>query len=148
MTKWLPLAALAFFAGLAFLKYGGQAQSAGLFLYEDADVVAQGKVLYGEYCAACHGAKLEGEEDWRTPKPGGKMPAPPHDQTGHTWHHPEEQLFNITKYGTAALVGPSYKTDMVGFEDQLSDAEIIAVLSFIKASWPAQIRKRHDRMSR
>jgi len=148
MNKWLPIAGVAFFAGLAALKFsGGEAHSAGLFPYRDAVVVAEGEALYAEYCAACHGANLEGEENWRLAKPDGRMPAPPHDRTGHTWHHAEQQLFMITKHGTAALVGPSYKTDMMGFGDQLSDDQIIAVLAFIKSTWPEKIQARHDQMS-
>lgn len=148
MKTWIPLLGLAFFAGLALLKFGGSsAQSATLFAYTNTQVVDEGRALYADYCAGCHGANLEGEGDWRTPKPDGRMPAPPHDRTGHTWHHPEQQLFMITKFGTAALVSPAYKTDMIGFGDQLSDAQIIAILSFIKASWPEKIQRRHDQMS-
>ena len=55
---------------------------------EAADI-AQGEDLYREYCAACHGADLEGQPDWRSAGPDGVLPAPPHDETGHTWHHPD-----------------------------------------------------------
>lgn len=148
MKTWVPILGLVFFGGLALIKFGGSSvQSAALFPYRDTAIVAQGRELYAENCAACHGDRLEGEENWRRAKSDGRMPAPPHDRTGHTWHHPEQQLFFITKYGTAALVGPSYKTDMMGFEDELSDAEIIAILSFIKASWPEKIQQRHDQLS-
>jgi mono/diheme cytochrome c family protein len=37
---------------------------------------------------------------------------------------------------------------MPAFEDVLDDADIVAVLSFIKSTWPEEIRKRHDRMNR
>lgn len=119
----------------------------GLFPYTDPREVSRGKALYDEYCAACHGAGLEGEPDWRQPDEDGYLPAPPHDQTGHTWHHPDEQLFMITKYGTAALVGGDYKTRMDGFGDRLDDGEILAILAYIKSTWPEQIILRHDRMN-
>jgi mono/diheme cytochrome c family protein len=61
--------------------------------------IAQGKALYAESCASCHGANLEGQPDWRTPGPDGRLPAPPHDETGHTWHHPDRVLFQYTKLG-------------------------------------------------
>lgn len=119
-----------------------------MFPYADAEVVAEGQTLYAAHCAACHGADLEGEANWRSPGPDGKLPAPPHDETGHTWHHPDAQLFLITKYGTEAMVGGNYRSNMIGFEDILSDDEIIAVLAYIKSSWPEQIRSRHTEMNR
>lgn len=148
MKRWAPIVALAFFGGLAVLKiYETPARATPLWPYDDARIVDQGQALYADYCAACHGASLEGEPNWRQQKPDGRMPAPPHDRTGHTWHHAESQLFTITKYGISALVGSSYASDMPGFEGVLSDEEITAVLSFIKASWPQSIRDRHDRIS-
>ena len=67
------------------------------------------------------------------------MPAPPHDASGHTWHHPDRQLFTITKLGVNAVV-PGYESDMPGFEGVLSDDEISAVLAFIKSTWPERAR--------
>ena len=116
--------------------------------WKDPKQVALGKKVYAEHCAACHGANLEGQPNWRERRPDGKLPAPPHDASGHTWHHPDRQLFEITKRGTAALVGPGYQTDMREFGSLLSDAEIWAVLAYIKSTWPPEIRARHDRMNR
>jgi len=107
----------------------------------DAAVIAQGETLYADFCASCHGANLEGEPDWRQRNPDGRLPAPPHDASGHTWHHSDETLFNITKYGTAAFAPEGYETDMAGFEDVMSDEEIRAVLAYIKSEWPEDIRE-------
>ena len=41
---------------------------------------------YQEYCASCHGVNLEGQANWRSRNQDGTLPAPPHDETGHTWH--------------------------------------------------------------
>ena len=41
-----------------------------------------------------------------------------------------------------------YKTDMRGFDDELTDAQIKAVLAYIKNSWPAEVQERHNAMSR
>lgn len=57
-------------------------------------------------------------------------------------------LFRITRLGSAAVAGSDYETDMQGFADQMSDGEILAVLSYIKSTWPAYIRKQHDSISR
>ncbi|HEB79278.1 MAG TPA: cytochrome c [Rhodospirillales bacterium] len=73
---------------------------------DDPEQVAMGRMAYQQYCAPCHGAKLEGQPNWRIRKPDGKLPAPPHDQTGHTWHHPDQHLFRITKNGVKAPLAP------------------------------------------
>ena len=106
------------------------------------DRLALGRKLYDETCAACHGAELEGQANWRARDSNGLLPAPPHDETGHTWHHSDQQLFEITKRGTAALVGSDYQTAMGPFAEVLSDDEIRAVLAYIKSRWPEYIRAR------
>ena len=57
---------------------------------------------------------------------------------------PDKQLIQITKLGTEKIVGGGYKSDMVGFGDLLSDEEIVAVLAFIKSTWPPEIIEVHD----
>lgn len=99
-----------------------------------------GAALYQENCASCHGAELQGQPDWHSPGPDGRLPAPPHDATGHTWHHGDEILFRITRDGTAAVVGGGYASDMPGFGDALTYAEIRAILDYIKSTWPERER--------
>lgn len=113
-----------------------------------AAAIAIGKTLYTEHCAACHGAGLEGQRDWKRPLTSGRMPAPPHDASGHTWHHPDGVLFRITKEGPAAVVGRGYQSDMPGFGNVMSDEEIRAVLAFIKTTWPEREREYQAEMSR
>jgi mono/diheme cytochrome c family protein len=115
---------------------------------DDPVQVALGARVYAEYCAACHGADLEGEPEWRVRKPDGRMPAPPHDDTGHTWHHPDRMLFEITRYGIERFAWPGYKSDMPAFEGVLSDEEIWAVLAFIKSHWGARERSFQERVTR
>jgi mono/diheme cytochrome c family protein len=110
--------------------------------------IAEGQALYQKYCAACHGRKLEGQPNWQSRLPSGTLPAPPHDASGHTWHHPMSVLFNITRNGAAAVVGGGYKSDMPGFEHILSDDQINAVLEFIKSTWPERERNYHEEMNR
>jgi S-disulfanyl-L-cysteine oxidoreductase SoxD len=119
--------------------------AAGQLPYSDPQAVARGQALYGTYCAACHGEALQGQPNWQIRNSEGKLPAPPHDATGHSWHHPDSQLIEITKYGTEKLVGGGYKSDMVGFGEVLSDDEILAVLGYIKSTWPPEIIDVHDR---
>jgi mono/diheme cytochrome c family protein len=103
------------------------------------EAIELGQEVYAESCASCHGADLEGQPDWRRRLESGRMPAPPHDETGHTWHHADGQLFTITKHGVGAVV-PGYESDMPAFEGILSDAEITAVLAYIKSTWPERER--------
>lgn len=110
--------------------------------------IADGRVLYVEYCASCHGETLEGEPDWRTRREDGRLPAPPHDASGHTWHHSDEALDRIVREGTAAVVGGGYESDMPGFGSVLSDAEISAVLGYIKSTWPDRERRVQEQASR
>lgn len=65
----------------------------------DTNLVMQGKVIYVNNCASCHGASLQGQSDWRQRLPSGRLPAPPHDKTGHTWHHPDGMLVDIVNNG-------------------------------------------------
>jgi len=108
----------------------------------DPRQVATGRTVYAEYCAECHGANLEGEPNWRQRRTDGTLPAPPHDASGHTWHHGDDLLFRYTKLGGAALLPEGVASGMPGFGDALSDAEINAVLAFIKSSRPEDIRAR------
>lgn len=104
-----------------------------------ASTIAVGSTVYASYCAQCHGAELEGEPDWQTRLPTGRMPAPPHDETGHTWHHADEDLVRIIRDGLASIV-PGYQTDMPAFGEIIDDDQIEAVIAFIKSTWPERER--------
>ncbi len=112
--------------------------------------VARGKPVYDRHCASCHGARLEGQPKWQEKLPTGRMPAPPHDTSGHTWHHPDSMLFGMTRLGLipGKYAPPKYESDMPAFGEALSDDEIWAVLAYIKSSWPREIRKAQLEMTR
>ncbi len=135
------IAALSYFA---FLPSGSDQSEEVNLRPNDARLVGMGETIYGRECASCHGANLEGQPNWRQRNASGRLPAPPHDATGHTWHHPDAVLFQLTKFGPAALVGGGYQSDMPGYEGQLTDDEIRAVLSYIKSRWPEEIQDQHD----
>jgi mono/diheme cytochrome c family protein len=85
----------------------------------DAVRVARGERVYVQHCAACHGAKLEGQPDWRRRLANGRLPAP-----------------------------QGYETDMPAFAGKLGDAEIWAVLAFIKSRWTSgEVRKARAQLS-
>ena len=114
---------------------------------EDKSVILLGKNIYAQNCASCHGINLEGQKDWMSRLPNGMMPAPPHDVTGHTWHHPDNYLFLITKYGVEEILGEKYPNNMPAYKDILSDNQIIAALSYIKSTWPSKTKKNHDQIN-
>ena len=96
----------------------------------DSERVASGAQLYAQHCASCHGANLEGAPDWKTPLEDGAFPPPPHDSSGHTWHHPDSLLLDIIANGG----DPASNSRMPAYKDQLSTDEMIAILDFIKRS--------------
>ena len=134
--------------GLAFLPTG---RSSVLRQPSGSDVEA-GAVLYGETCAACHGDTLEGEPDWQLSKDDGTLPAPPHDQTGHTWHHGDALLFDYTKQGgqtaMAARGVTTFKSGMQSLGETLSDRHIWDILAFIKSTWPDRVRQMQETKTR
>jgi mono/diheme cytochrome c family protein len=128
-------------AGLAGLVACGERSDASPF------ALMEGENIYKAECASCHGAKLEGQPDWRTRRPDGKLPAPPHDASGHTWHHPKEKLAAIIKYGLVPPNAPEgYVSDMPAFAGKLNDLQIGNVLDYIESKWPADVRARRAEM--
>lgn len=110
--------------------------------------VQMGEVLYGQNCAKCHGANLEGEPDWQVKKVDGTLPAPPHNDNGHTWHHDDDLLFNYTKLGGVAMLPENIKSGMPAFAEVLSDEQIWAVLSFIKSKWSIEAQQRQSTLNK
>ena len=111
----------------------------------DGRDIAAGEVLYAENCAACHGAALEGQPDWRSPGADGVLPAPPHDETGHTWHHDNALLFEYTQLGgdkaLEARGVTGFTSGMPAFGETLSDDEIWNILAFIRSTWPERVQQ-------
>ncbi len=114
--------------------------------YTNADVVASGKQVYARACVSCHGANLEGQPNWRQRDEMGYLPAPPHDKTGHTWHHHDQLLFEIVKRGVLPD-DPNYRSRMPAYEGVLSDDDIWAVLAYIKSTWPEDVLKVHQEIN-
>ena len=110
------------------------------FSLSESKRIAQGQALYGVRCASCHGKNLEGQSNWKTPLPNGRLPAPPHDKTGHTWHHSDEALIGIAKLGLKPFAGDNYESDMPAFGAILSQREIEEIIAYIKSTWPERER--------
>ena len=113
----------------------------------DPFALMEGEGIYKAECASCHGKKLEGQPEWRTRRPDGKLPAPPHDASGHTWHHPMERLVAITKFGMVPPNAPeNYVSDMPAFAGKLTDQQIANVLAYIESQWSPEVRTRRAEM--
>ncbi len=96
----------------------------------DADAAAEGERLYGQFCASCHKADLSGDPDWKTPNDDGTFKPPPHDDTGHTWHHPVPQLVDIVLNGSGA---PG--SIMPRFDGTLDASQVEAIIEFLRSRW-------------
>lgn len=126
------------------------APPARAFFHNEPDIEG-GRAIYQARCAVCHGANLQGQPDWQSPNAQGVYPAPPHDTTGHTWHHGNIMLRDyIARGGQAVLdeMGVPFTSGMPGFGDELTAADIEAVLDYIKSTWPEPIRAMQDERSR
>ncbi len=121
----------------------GAVRDAGPAFIDPADQqrVVQGKAIYANSCASCHGESLQGQPNWRQRMANGRLPAPPHDKTGHTWHHPDAMLFDMVKNGLVPgkTAPPGYQSDMPAYHEILTDEEIISVLAYIKSTWPTKV---------
>ena len=107
----------------------------------DAEAISVGQRVYAQHCAECHGARLEGAADWQIQDEGGAFRPPPHDADGHTWHHSDRILIEAVALGGSRLPeGIGGSSDMPAFGEVLTADEIAAVLSYIKSSWPEDIR--------
>ena len=130
-----------------FTTYSNKSNASIDLNITDSSIIENGKQIYSKNCASCHGINLEGQKNWMSRLPDGLMPAPPHDETGHTWHHPDRYLFMVTKYGIEEFIGEKYPNNMPAYKDVLSDEEIIAVLSYIKSTWPKKIKEIHNNIN-
>ena len=141
------LAILVLILGAAFLAYQQTASANRAVVINQTAVpplptlnpenISQGEILYAQYCAKCHGANLEGAPNWKQHLPDGSLPPPPHDSSGHTWHHSDELLISITEDGG----DPADNSKMTPFKDQLSREEVVAILEFIKSKWGREERE-------
>ncbi len=136
------IGALSVLLGLCVFLYKSLLESEAKFIIPSDDMlVVSGKQIYANYCASCHGESLQGQPHWRHRLSNGRLPAPPHDKSGHTWHHPDSMLFDIVKNGLVPgkTAPPRYESDMPAFNGILTDEEIVAVIAYIKNSWPPEV---------
>ncbi len=121
------------------------------FATSESYAIARGQAVYNASCAACHGANLQGAENWQVQGEDGSYPPPPHDEEGHTFHHPDSMLLDYIKRGGAVVLAEmgvdTVKSGMPPFEDVLSDDEIEDVLTYIKSTWSEETRAYQEEVT-
>jgi mono/diheme cytochrome c family protein len=110
----------------------------------DAAVVEQGRQVFLQSCASCHGAKAQGAPNWQQPDARGNLPPPPHDDSGHTWRHGDADLQEIIRNGLRDVFNKTPELTMPPFKDRLSDEEVAAVIEYFKSLWSPEHRRYQE----
>ena len=127
---------------LALTSHAGEA------VLSSVDPVEEGRRIYQQYCATCHGSEAEGAPDWQKPDERGELPAPPHGPDGHTWRHSDAMLRDMITHGWRDPFNATQRLTMPPFESLLSPREIDAVISYLKTLWTPEQRQFQERESR
>jgi mono/diheme cytochrome c family protein len=123
----------------AFLVHGAAGASEPPAI--DPAVVERGKAVYEKYCALCHGAAAEGAPNWQVRDKLGEVPAPPHNQEGHSWRHADMMLYHTVHDGARNPFNPSQRFTMPGFQFVLTPGEIGSVLTYLRTLWTPEQRE-------
>lgn len=99
-----------------------------------------GRRIYEQQCAACHGAKGEGQPGWEKRNVLGELPAPPHDRSGHTWKHADAMLYKTIQNGWRDPFNKTKRLTMPGYKDVLTPHQTRAVINYLKTMWTPEQR--------
>ena len=146
MYSFINIFLCVFIFSFSLVEYS-YADSRFPILRDSKEQTQQGKLLYDQNCASCHKKDLRGTKNWRSVDSDGHTVPPPLNGTAHTFHHSDELLHNIIKYGFNNLI-KNYQGKMLGFGDKLSDKDIDYILAYIKTYWPEDIYLNHLEMSK
>jgi mono/diheme cytochrome c family protein len=114
----------------------------------DPVTIALGRRIYVQNCASCHGERAEGAPHWQQPNARGDLPAPPHDDTGHTWRHDDAMLSQVIKDGLRDPFNKTRELTMPPFGKMLSDAEMADIIVYFKSLWSPEHRIYQEELSR
>ena len=110
--------------------------------------VALGRGLYRQQCSYCHGSDREGHEDWRPDTPVASGLGPPLDERSPAVERSDRQIFERVKFGGQPFLPPPARSQMPAFEFNLTDAQIWALVAYLKNRWPEEALARHERANR
>jgi mono/diheme cytochrome c family protein len=136
------------FVVVAFAGLGLASGAMAAMTHDASALVAHGRVVYEQQCAACHGAKAEGVRDWEQRDSHGELPAPPHDRRGHTWKHSDAMLYRIVRQGWRDPFNKTERLTMPAFDGKLSRDDTIAVIAYLKTLWTPEQRRFQGEESR
>lgn len=111
------------------------------------ETLKQGRTMYEQYCAGCHGLSGEGQPNWNQKNELGELPAPPHGPEGHTWKHSDKMLYNIVAEGWRDPWNETDRKTMPAFKDILSPREIRRAIDYLKTMWTPEQRQHQKEES-
>lgn len=136
----LGIASLLFFAA----ALGLADESA---ITNDVEPVVEGKELYRQYCAGCHGIQGESQPNWERQNALGELPAPPHGPEGHTWKHSDAMLYRIVSEGWRDPWNKTERLTMPAFGAVLAPQQIQHVVDYLKTLWTSDQRRHQEEES-
>lgn len=104
--------------------------------------IERGAVIYNAECASCHGIDGQGQPNWMVPNADGSYNAPPHDPSGHTWHHPDQLLISIILDGSDFA-----QSQMPVYRGSFTEEDAVDVLEYIKTWWEPEQRELQWRVT-
>ena len=110
--------------------------------------VALGRVLYRQHCSYCHGIDREGHEDWRPGMTAASGLAPSLDERSPSVERSDREIFERVKFGGQPFLPATVRSQMPAFEFNLTDAQIWALVAYLKNRWPEEALTRHERANR
>ena len=130
-----PIVCLVLTAGIAPARAGDDTPAT-----IESELIASGRTIFQQHCAACHGARGEGAPEWRQRDAHGELPAPPHDAQGHAWRHSDTMLYRMIMEGWRDLFNKTGRLTMPGFAGSLAPQEIHSVIAYLKTLWTPEQR--------
>ena len=106
--------------------------------HPDPEAVARGEQLYAASCVQCHGGPTGGQISDIPPR---------HNAQGHTWHHADCLLTDIVLDGLPRRPGASGDEIMPAFRSELSEADVDAILTYIKTWWTDEQRRSQAKVT-
>lgn len=131
--KWRVIPLLGLLAGCSEPAPPVVAAPAAMERQYDQAQLAQGRALFRQHCAQCHGSDAQGAFNWRVQQADGSFPPPPLDGTGHAWHHPRAMLHHVIRNGSPG------GGKMPAWGGKLSDAEIATIITWFQSLWPDEV---------
>lgn len=93
--------------------------------------VGEGRNLFQQHCAVCHGPNAEATPNWKQTDANGNYPPPPLNGSAHAWHHDLSLLRSTVREGGIKLGG-----QMPPFGLVLDARQIDSVIAFFQSQWP------------